>query len=91
MKETLNDRLQKKAKALSDSLFLRRKTLLKPVEEPLKGMQLSPTEKKKQYQELVVSKELLINALAGAAIVGSDGQLRIRTDMVDAMIELKGK
>ena len=86
--DSLSTRLQAKAKMLSDSLFERRRALHKTMGEPLKGSQLSATERKQQYQELIASREMLIKALAGAAIVGRDGRLRISTAMVDAFTEL---
>jgi hypothetical protein len=89
--DSLNTRLQTKAKLLSDRLFERRKELGKTLGEPLKGNQLSPTERKQQYLDMISSKELLFNSLAGAAIVGRDGRLRISTAMVDAFVELGGK
>ncbi|TEU01553.1 MAG: hypothetical protein E3J29_00840 [Dehalococcoidia bacterium] len=89
--DSLSTKLQVKAKMLCDSLFVRRGELHKVMGEPLKGSQLPATERKKQYQELIASRELLINALAGAAIVGRDGRLRISTSMVDAFRELRGK
>ena len=88
--DSLNTRLQAKAKMLSDSLFERRKSLHKTMGEPLKSGELSPTERKAQYKELVASREMLIKALAGAAIVGRDGRLRISTAMLDAFKELSG-
>lgn len=88
--DSLNERLQAKAKMLSDRLFERRRELGKTLGEPLKSSQLSAEERKTQYKELVASRELLFNALAGAAIVGRDGKLRISTAMVDAFKELSG-
>ena len=88
--DSLSTRLQAKAKMLSDSLFERRRSLHKTMGEPLKSGELSPAERKAQYKELVASRELLIKALAGAAIVGRAGQLRISTSMVDAFRELSG-
>jgi len=86
--DSLNTRLQAKAKMLSDRLFERRRELHKTMGEPLKSGQLSATERKTQYKELIASREMLISALAGAAIVGRDGRLRISTAMVDAFAEL---
>lgn len=86
--DSLSTKLQVKAKMLSDRLFERRRELHKTMGEPLKGDKLSATERKQQYKELIASKELLIGALAGAAIVGRDGRLRISTAMVDAFAEL---
>jgi len=88
--DSLNTRLQIKAQLLSDRLFERRKELGKTLGEPLESSQLSPTERKQQYIDLISSRELLFNSLAGAAIVGRDGKLRISTAMVDAFIELGG-
>jgi hypothetical protein len=85
---SLNERHQAKAKMLADSLMDRRRSLHKTMGEPFKGTKLSATERQTQYQELISSKEMLINALAGAAIVGRDGRLRISTSMVDAFAEL---
>jgi hypothetical protein len=73
---------------LSDRLFERRKELAKSLGEPVKGQQLSSTERKTQYKELIASQEMLFNSIAGAAIVGRDGKLRISTKMVDAFREL---
>ncbi len=73
---------------LSDRLFERRKELSKSLGEPIKGSQLSLTERKTQYQELIASQEMLFNSIAGAAIVGRDGKLRISTKMIDAFREL---
>ena len=86
--DSLTDRLQVKAQLLSDSLYNRRGELQKKLGDPLKANELPPVERKKQYQELISSNELLIKALAGAAIVGRDGRLRISTAMVDAFVEL---
>ena len=85
---SLNAKLQIKAEALSDRLFERRRALHKTMGEPLKSGQLSATERKAQYKELTASNEMLIKALAGAAIVGRDGRLRISNSMVDAFKEL---
>ena len=89
--DSLNTRLQTKAKLLSDRLFERRRELGKALGEPLKGSQLSSTERKQQYTDLISSQGMLFNALAGAAIVGRDGRLRLSTKMVDAFVELRGK
>ncbi len=88
--DTLSARLVAKAKLLSDRLFERRIELAKSagLNEPIKGSQLSPTEKKAQYKELIASKEMLFNSIAGAAIVGRDGKLRLSTKMVEAFVEL---
>ena len=75
---------------LSDRLFERRKELAKSLGEPLKGENLPQKERKTQYKELIASQEMLFNSLAGAAIVGRDGRLRISTAMVDAFRELSG-
>jgi hypothetical protein len=85
---SLNERNQAKAQMLSDHLFLRRKSLHKTMGESFASTELPPTERLAQYKELIASKELLIKALAGAAIVGRDGRLRISTAMVDAFAEL---
>ena len=89
--DSLNTRLLTKAQMLSDRLFERRKELRKQLGEPLKSSKLSPTERKTQYRELIASPEMLFNALAGAAIVGRAGELRLSTSMVDAFTELSGK
>ena len=86
--DSLNTRLLTKAKMLSDRLFERRKELSKSLGEPIKGSQLSSTERKTQYKELISSQEMLFNSIAGAAIVGRDGKLRISTKMIDAFREL---
>ncbi len=86
--DSLNTRLLAKAKLLSDRLFERRKELAKSLGEPVKGQKLSSTERKTQYQELIASQEMLFNSIAGAAIVGRDGKLRISTRMIDAFREL---
>ena len=84
----LNTKLQVKAQMLSDSLYERRASLHKTMGEPLKSGELSATERKQQYTDLISSREMLIGALAGAAIVGRDGRLRLSTKMVDAFVEL---
>ncbi len=89
--DSLNTRLLAKAQLLSDRLFERRKELGKTLGEPVKSGKLSSTERKTQYKELLASKEMLFNSLAGAAIVGRDGRLRISTKMVDAFVELSDK
>jgi hypothetical protein len=73
---------------LSDRLFERRKDLRKELGEPLKSSKLSQAERKAQYKELIASQEMLFNSLAGAAIVGRDGRLRISTAMIEAFREL---
>ena len=73
---------------LSDRLFERRKELRKSLGNPIKSEKLSKAERKAQYKELIASREMLFNSLAGAAIVGRDGRLRISTAMVDAFVEL---
>ena len=78
-----------KAQMLSDRLFERRKELAKSLGEPVKGSKLSLADRKTQYQEMIASRELLFNSIAGAAIVGRDGQLRISTKMIDAFRELR--
>jgi hypothetical protein len=85
---SFNARHFAKAKMLSDSLMERRKELGKAVGEPLKSSELSKKERKTQYKELIASREMLFNSIAGAAIVGRDGKLRISTKMVDAFREL---
>ena len=89
--DSLNPRLQTKAKLLSDRLFDRRKELGKALGEPLKGGQLSSSMKKQRYTDLISSQGMLFNALAGAAIVGRTGELRLSTKMVEAFVELRGK
>ena len=86
--DSLSTKLQAKAKLLSDRLYERRGELHKKMGEPLKSGELSPTERVQQYKDLISSKEMLIGAIAGAAIVGRDGKLRISTAMVDAFVEL---
>lgn len=86
--DSLPDRLQVKARMLSDSLHERRQALHKTMGGPLKASELPPAERKQQYKDMISSRELLIKALAGAAIVGRDGRLRISTAMVDAFREL---
>ena len=86
--DSLSARLVVKAQLLSDRLFERRSALQKQLGDPLKSSKLSKKEQKQQYQELISSKEMLFNSIAGAAIVGRDGKLRISTKMVDAFVEL---
>jgi len=86
--DSLSTKLQVKAKLLSDSLYARRASLHKAMGGPLKSGELSATERKTQYKELTASREMLVNAIAGAAIVGRDGRLRLSTKMVDAFVEL---
>ena len=88
--DSLNTRLMAKAQLLSDRLFERRKELAKSLGDPVKGQKLSAPDRKQQYKDMISSPEMLFNALAGAAIVGRDGQLRISTAMVDAFKKLKG-
>ena len=85
---TINERHLAKAQMLSDSLYERRGSLHKSMGEPFKSGQLSATERKTQYQEMLASPELLLKAISGAAIVGRDGRLRLSTKMVDAFVEL---
>jgi hypothetical protein len=85
---SLNARHQAKAEMLSDSLFNRRANLSKTAGEAFESIELPAAERKQQYKDLISSKELLIKALAGAAIVGRDGRLRINIKMVDAFREL---
>ena len=87
--DSLNTRLLAKAKMLSDSLMERRNNLQTELGEPVKSDKLSESERKTQYKELIASQEMLFNSIAGAAIVGRDGKLRISTKMVDAFRELK--
>ncbi len=88
--DSLNTRLLAKATMLSDRLFERRKELGKTLGEPVKGQKLPQEERKTQYKELIASQEMLFNSIAGAAIVGRDGKLRISTKMIDAFKELSG-
>ncbi len=88
--DSLNTRLLAKAKMLSDSLMERRNNLHTELGEPVKSDKLSQEERKSQYKELIASREMLFNSLAGAAIVGRDGKLRISTKMIDAFKELSG-
>ena len=86
--DSLNERNKTKAKMLSDSLFLRRQALHKSMGEPFESGQLTAPERKAQYKEMIASPELIMNAVAGAAIVGKDGRLRLSKQMVEAMVEL---
>ncbi len=88
---TLNSKLMHKAKTLGDQLFARRANLRETAGEPFKSEELSPAERKKQYQELIASRDLLMGALTGAAIIGRDGRLRISNKIRDAFIELRGE
>ena len=88
--DSLSGRLLVKARLLSDSLFERRGELRKAHGDPVKSSKLSQSERKQQYQELIASQEMLFNSIAGAAIVGRDGKLRISTKMIDAFKELSG-
>ena len=83
--DSLDARLQAKATMLSDRLFERRKELAKSLGAPVKSEEI---DRKTQYKELIASREMLFNSIAGAAIVGRDGKLRISTKMVDAFVEL---
>jgi hypothetical protein len=56
--------------------------------EPFKSGQLTATERQAQYKEMIASRELLLKAISGAAIVGKDGRLRISKKMVDAFVQL---
>ena len=71
--DSLSTRNQAKAKMLADRLFERRSALHKAAGEPFKSSKLSQSERKQQYQELIASQEMLFNSIAGAAIVGRDG------------------
>ena len=86
--ETLSERHQFKAQMLADNLMGKRRGLIKAAGSPFKGSQLSLAERKRQYKEMIASHELLFNSLAGAAMVGKDGRLRISTAMVEAFKEL---
>lgn len=86
--DSLSTRLQVKAQVLSDRLFERRRSLHKTMGEAHLSTELPATERKQQYTDLISSPELLIGAIAGAAIIGRDGRLRISTKMVDAFAEL---
>ena len=88
--DSLSARQMVKARVLADRLFDRRENLRKQLGDPLKSAKLSSKERKTQYKELIASREMLFNSLAGAAIVGRDGKLRISTAMVDALVELSG-
>ncbi len=68
----------------------RREALSKSLGEPVKSDKLSQEERKTQYKELIASPEMLFNSLAGAAIIGRDGKLRISNKMIDAFKELSG-
>ena len=87
-RDSLDSRLQAKATMLADRLFERREGLRKSLGNPIKSEKLSKDERKAQYKEMIASQEMLFNSLAGAAIVGSDGRLRISNKMVDAFREL---
>ena len=89
--DSLNTRLMAKAQLLSDRLFERRKELAKSLGDPVKGQKLSSPDRKQQYKDMISSPEMLFNALAGAAIVGSGGELRISTKMVTAFRDLRDK
>ncbi len=86
--DSLSARLVVKAQMLADRLMERREALGKQLGPPIKGDKLSKKEQKQQYQDLISSRELLFNSIAGAAIVGRDGRLRISTKMVEAFVEL---
>lgn len=87
---SLSERQMVKARMLADSLMERRQNLAKAAGDPIKSEKLSSTERKTQYKELIASRELLFNSIAGAAIVGRDGRLRLSTEMVKAFVELGG-
>ena len=89
--DSLSSRLLAKATMLSDRLFERRKELRKSLGEPIKGAKLPKSKRQTQYKELIASREMLFNSIAGAAIVGRTGELRISTAMVDAFVELGGE
>ena len=82
---SLDERLQAKARLLSDRLFERRGELAKAAGNPINSEEI---DRKTQYKELIASREMLYNSFAGAAIVGRDGKLRISTKMVDSLVEL---
>ncbi len=86
--DSLSERQMVKARMLADSLMERRRNLAEAAGDPIKSEKLSSTERKTQYQELIASQEMLFNSIAGAAIVGRDGKLRLSTSMVDAFREL---
>ena len=88
--DSLNTRLLAKARMLSDSLMETRNNLQKEVGEPVKSSGISQAERKTQYKELIASREMLFSSIAGAAIVGRDGRLRISTKMMEAFKELAG-
>ncbi len=87
-RDSLDSRLQAKATMLADRLFERREGLRKSLGNPIKSEKLSKDERKTQYKEMIASREILFNSLAGAAMVGKDGRLRISTAMVEAFKEL---
>ena len=89
--DSLSERQMVKARLLADSLFDRREGLQKQLGPPLKSSKLSSVDRKQQYKDMISSPEMLFNALAGAAIVGRDGQLRISTAMVTAFRDLRDK
>jgi hypothetical protein len=86
--DSLSERQMVKARMLADSLMERRLHLAEATGKPIKSEKLSQDERKQQYKDLIASQEMLFNSIAGAAIVGRDGKLRISTKMVDAFREL---
>lgn len=89
--DSLPARLLVKAELLSDSMFEKRRALRKSAGEALKSAELSPEDRKQQYIDMISSPSLLMNSLAGAAIIGRDGRLRISTQMVEAFKGLSSK
>ncbi len=82
---SLDERLQAKARLLSDRLFERRLELAEATGNPIKSEEI---DRKSQYKDLIASPEMLFNSIAGAAIVGRDGKLRISTKMAEAFRDL---
>ncbi|KKL57662.1 hypothetical protein LCGC14_2233180 [marine sediment metagenome] len=89
--QTLSERQLVKARMLSDNLMERRRALVKETGNPFgSGPKMDDKERRLQYQELISSREMLFNAIAGAALVGKDGRLRLSNKMVDAFVALGG-
>jgi hypothetical protein len=86
--DSLSERQMVKARMLADSLMERRRHLAEAAGKPIKSEKLSQEERKQQYMDLIASQEMLFNSIAGAAIVGRDGKLRISNKMIEAFVEL---
>ena len=88
---TLSERQQFKAQMLADNLMERRRSLAKETGNPFgSGARMTDKERRAQYRELIGSRELLFNSIAGASMVGKDGRLRLSNKMVQAFVELGG-